>query len=207
MRYLKYLLMLFLISILFVKTKAGEVSRIDIDLKNDEVLINFIYNSDFNALYIQNNNTNTLIMFDYRTIDGVENYLKDNRLNNISKIYTITPVIIELFGIKGEYIKTENNLIILNYYNKNFCIYNEEYQSNPNLNLCKFLYVIKYKTGILNDLIGDIEVVFQNEKNTLPIKTQERIYDNWTELYTINKNEYTFLKISKEEFETLIIAK
>lgn len=208
MSYLKYVLIIIFISLLFIKPKAEEVNKLEVDLKKDEILINFIFNEDINALYIQNNEADFLIILDYKIEEkDIEKNLKNNGINKIDKLYTTTPVILNLFGVKSEYYKTENNLIKLNYYNNNFCIYLEEYQSEPNLKSCKFLYMVKFKKGILKNLIGNPEVIFQNENNPLPIKTQELIYDNWTELYTINNNEYTILKISKDSFDTLVISK
>ena len=208
MKRLNYLFVVIFLSLLFIKPRVAQVNKIEVDIKNDEILINFIFNDNVNALYIQDNGVNSLIMLDYIGEEkNIEKVLKKDGISKLDKLYTITPVIIKLFGLESKYYKTQDNLIKLNYYNNNFCIYIEEYQNEPNLNLCKFLYMIKFKTGILKDLIGDPEVVFQNENNPLPIKTQELIYDNWTELYTINNSEYTILKISKNGFDTLIIPK
>ncbi len=207
MSYLKYILIIIFVSLLFLRPKAEEVNKLEIDLKKDEALINFIFNNEVNALYIQDNSVNSLIVLDYKTEENIEKSLKENRITKIDNLYTITPVVLNLFGVKSEYYRTENNLIKLNYYNNNFCIYLEEYQNEPNLKSCKFLYMVKFKSGILKNLIGKPEVIFQNENNSLPIKTQELIYDNWTELYTINNNEYTILKISKKGFDTLVITK
>ena len=208
MGYLKYILVIILVSLLFLKPRVYKVSKFEIDLKKDEVLINFIYNNELNALYIQDNGINSLIILNYNVDDKeIENNLIKNGITSVDKIYSITPVLIKLFGIDSEYYITENNLIKLNYHNNNFCIYIEEYQNESDLNVCKFLYMIKFKTGVLKNLIGDPEVIFQNENNPLPIKTQELIYDNWTELYTINNSEHTILKISKEGFDALVISK
>jgi len=205
---LKWLLVIILINLLFFKPRVVDVNKFDVDVKKDETLINFIFNDEVNALYIQNNDVDTLVMLDYENNkNSIEKHLKENGVTDIDELYTITPVMLNLFGIESEYYKTENNLIMLNFYNNNFCIYIEEYQSVPDLNICKFLYMVKFKTGILKDLIGDPEVIFQNVNNPLPIKTQELIYDNWTELYTISNSEYTVLKVSKEGFDTLIIPK
>ena len=208
MKRLKYILIIIFISILFITPKARQVNKIEVDIKENEILINFIFNSDFNALYIQDNGVNSLIVLDYKIEEkDIEKMLKKHNIDEIDILYTITPVILNIFDVQSKYLQTENNLIILNYNNNNFCIYVEEYQESTDLNICKFLYVVKFKTGILKDLIGNPEVVFQTEMNPLPIKTQELIYDNWTELYTINNNEYTILKISKDGFDTLIIPK
>ena len=208
MSYLKYLLIVVILSILFIKPNIEQVNKIEVDLKNDETLINFIFDENLNALYIQDNSINSLVILDYKDDEkAIEKKLIENGINSIDKLYTITPVILNLFDTKSEYYKTLNNLIRLNYNNNNFCIYIEEYQNAPDLKSCKFLYIFKFKYGIFKNIIGNPEVIFQNENNPLPIKTQEQIYDDWTELYTINNLEYTILKISEEGFDTIIIQK
>ncbi|MBE6153469.1 MAG: hypothetical protein E7166_04525 [Firmicutes bacterium] len=205
---LKWILTIIIISLLFIKPKTIEVNKFDVSLKNNEILINFIINDYINGLYIQNNDINTLVILDYKNdIKNLEKALKSYDINTIDKLYTVFPTIVEIFGIKSEYYKTDNNLIMFNFYNNNFCVYIEDYQTKPDLNLCKFLYMFKFKTGILNDLIGNPEIIFQTEHNPLPVKTQELIYENWTELYTINNDEYTILKVTKENFDVLMISK
>lgn len=205
---LKYLLVVLLLGLLFITPKVELVNKIEINTNKDEVLINFILEDNINAIYIQDMGFNTLFLLDYTGEDKkIEKTLKNNNIYKIDELYTITPVLINLFDINSEFYQMENNLILLNYFNNNFCIYIEDYQNEPDLNRCKFLYVLKFKSGILKDLIGNPEVIFQNENNPLPIKTQELIYDSWTELYTINNLEYTILKISKTAFDTLIISK
>lgn len=208
MKRLKYCLIFGFLGLLFITPKVELVNKIEIDANKDEVLINFVLEDNVNAIYIQDRGVNTLFVLDYGG-EGkqIEKTLKKNNINMINKLYTITPVVIKLFDINSEFYKMENNLIKLNYFNNNFCIYIEDYQNEPDLNLCKFLYVLKFKSGVLKDLIGNPEVIFQNENNPLPIKTQELIYDSWTELYTINYLEYTILKISKNGFDTMIITK
>lgn len=207
MKSLKYIIIFIICGLLLIKPRANEVNKVEINLKKDEKSIVFILNNTVNALYIQDN-TNSLIVLDYKNDEkNIEESLKENGIHSIDKLYTVTPVVINLLGVKSEYLKTDNNLIILEFYNNKFCIYREEYQNSPNLKMCKFVYTVKFKNSILKDLIGNPEVIFQNENNPLPIKIQETIYDNWTELYTINNSEYTILKINKDGFDTLVISK
>ena len=208
MKRLKYWLIFVLLELIFVTPKIELVNKIEFDVNKDEVLIHFILEDNINAIYIQDRGVNTLFLLDYIGENkSIEKTLKNNNINIINKLYTITPVLINLFDIRIEFYQMKNNLILLNYFNNNFCIYIEDYQNEPDLNKCKFLYVLKFKPGILKDLIRDPEVIFQNENNPLPIKIQELIYDRWTELYTIKKLEYTVLKISKNGFDTLFISK
>jgi len=208
MKRLKYWLVFVLLGLIFITPKVMVVNKIEIEPNKNEVLINFILEDNVNALYIQDGEINTLFLLNYKGESKViEKTLKKNNISMINKLYTITPVIINLFNKESKFYQTENNLIELNYFNNNFCIYIEDYQGEPDLNRCKFLYVLRFKSGVLKDLIGNPEVVFQNENNPLPIKTQELIYDSWTELYTINNLEYTILKILKTGFDTMIISK
>jgi len=193
---------------LIIKISAKEENKIKVDLNNNETAITFILEEKLNALYIESLNESKLIILDYELEDKkIEEYLKEKSMDNISNLYTTNPVLINIFGITSKQIKPENNLINLEINNKNFCVYIEEYQTEPDLKQCNFLYIIEYKKSLLKNLLGNPGVIFQNENNPLPIKTQEQIYDDWTELYTINNIEYTILKISKKGFDTIIIPK
>jgi len=193
---------------LIIKISAKEENKIKVDLNNNETAITFILEEKLNALYIESLNESKLIILNYELEDKkIEEYLKDKSMDNISKLYTTNPVLINIFGITSEQIKPDNNLIDLKINNKNFCVYIEEYQTEPDLKQCNFLYIVEYKKTLLKNLLGNPGVIFQNENNPLPIKTQEQIYDDWTELYTINNLEYTILKISEEGFDTIIIQK
>jgi len=193
---------------LIIKISAKEENKIKVDLNNNETAITFILEEKLNALYIESLNESKLIILNYELEDKkIEEYLKDKSMDNISNLYTTNPVLINIFGITSEQIKPDNNLIDLKINNKNFCVYIEEYQTEPDLKQCNFLYIVEYKKTLLKNLLGNPGVIFQNENNPLPIKTQEQIYDDWTELYTINNIEYTILKISEEGFDTIIIQK
>lgn len=206
----KRLIILIIMTILtlFIKISAKEDNAIKISLRENESAITFILEEYLNALYIQSSNQKELIILDYEHNEKqIEKYLIDNYMNKFSKLYTTTPVVINIFNKTSEYIKPDNNLINLNINNKKFCIYIEEYQTEPDLKQCNFLYVIEYRKSLLKNLIGNPGVIFQNENHPLPLHIQEKIYDDWTELYTINNIEYTILKISKEGFDTMIVPK
>ena len=209
MCYLKYLTIIVICcTLLFVKTNASEDKKININLGKEETAITFILNKYINALYIQELKNKSLIILDYKHDEKLlEDILKENGIYKLDELYTTTPVLINLLDIESKPIEVKNDLIKLNYNGNNFCISFEEHQNNIDLKQCRFLYTIKFKSDILNNLIGNPEVIFQNENNPLPIKTQELIYDSWTELYTVNSYEYIILKISKDSFNTMIISK
>ena len=193
---------------LFIKISAKEDKTIKINLEENEMTIIFVLEKELNAIYFQSLYENKFIVLDYEHNENqIEKYLIKNGLNKFSKLYTTTPVLINLFNKPSEQIHASNNLIKLKVNNKNFCIYIEEYQNQPNLKECNFLYVKEYRKSLLNNLIGNPGVIFQNENKPLPISIQEKIYDDWTELYTINNNEYTILKITQDGFDVIIIPK
>lgn len=194
---------------LLLKISAKESNAVKINLNKDETAIIFILEENLNALYINSQDyLNELIILDYKHDEKqIEKYLSKHYMNKFDKLYTTTPVLIELFNKTSEQINPNNNLIKLKINNKNFCIYIEEYQNKPNLKQCNFLYIKEYKKSLLNNLIGNPGVIFQNENEPLPIHIQEKIYDDWTELYTINNNEYTILKITNNSFDIMIIPK
>ena len=87
---------------IFTKPNISKASKVEINLNKNEVAINFILNENINALYITNNGINSLIILDYKKEEDIEKNLKKEMIENIHNLYTITPVIINLYGIKGE---------------------------------------------------------------------------------------------------------
>ena len=140
MKSIKYLSIIIICSILFLKPSANEESKVKINLSKEEVAITFILNDRINALYIQEKDKNSLVILDYKhEEEKLESNLKDNGIYTLDNIYTVTPVVLKLFNKESKYIKTENNLIVFNFYSNNFCIYLEEYQNEPDLKKCRFL--------------------------------------------------------------------
>lgn len=208
MKNLKYILLIVISFSLFVRPHANENTNYDIKLNNNEILISFIMDNYINALYIKEPNYKTLIVLNYNKDDKMlEEVLKKYEISNIDKLYNTAPVILKLFNINSEYLKTNNNIIDFKFYDKNFCIYIEEYQSDINFNKCNFLYLLKFNNDIFEKILSGPEIIFQNYNIPLSNSIQENIYDNWIELYTINKNEYTLLKISDDGYDTIVIPK
>ena len=209
MKYKWFVIAILISFTVLFKISAKESSAVKINLNKDETAITFILEENLNALYINSpDSLNQLIVLDYKHDEKqIEEYLTKYYMNKFDKLYTTTPVLIELFNKTSEQIYSRNNLIKFEINHKNFCIYIEEYQNEPNLKQCNFLYVKEYRQSLLNNLIGNPGVIFQNETKPLPIHIQEKIYDDWTELYTINNNEYTILKITQNSFDIMIIPK
>ncbi len=209
MRFIKiFIIMLFLVTFcIFIHPNASQNTKYNIKVKKDDSLLIFILNKNLNALYIKENNITSIVILNYSVNDKqIEKILNENNITNVDKLYNITPVMLKIFDKESKFLTTKNNLISLKVGKDNFCIFNEEqYNIDNNFKDCKFLYMFNFKNDVLKDLIGNPYVIFQNYNNPLPILTQEQIYDDWTELYTIEKDYYTILKVSNKEFNIIVI--
>lgn len=209
MKHLKTLIIVIIIilsTIIILKPGASQNKKYDIKINENDSIVLFILTDKLNALYIKENNEISVIILNYNVDDKIiEKILIENNIEKIDKLYNITPVVIELFNIKSTHLNTVDNIINIRINNNNFCIFNEEKNMDVSFKQCKFLYVYKFKNQKLKGLIGNPYVIFQNYNNPLPILTQEQIYDEWTELYTIEKDYYTILKISNSDFDTIVV--
>ena len=205
MKYLKFILITIISFSLFIKTKATQSTDYDISINKNDTLISFIMEDNLNALYIKNKNVKTLIILSYNNIKNIEKSLKIYNIDSIDELYNISPVILSLYNKTSKMLKVHNNYIKLDY--NNFCIYNFEYQEETEKKDCRFIYILNHNPNITQNNYTNQEVVYQNYNSTLPTIIQEDIYNKWIDLYTINMNEYTILKISNNDYETIVIPR
>ena len=207
MKKFKYILIILICISLFIKNKVISYTDYNITLSNNDILVSFIMEKNINGLYIKDKEIKKLIILNYNNENEIEDNIKAYDIKNINKLYNIKPVILNLFNIDSEYLKLENNLITIKLNNNNFCIYNYEYQADIENKNCKFMYILKSNPNITENNFTYAEVIFQNYDNPLPTIIQEDIYNKWIDLYTINKEEYTLLKVSESNYDTIVIPR
>lgn len=197
-----------LISTIFVRIKFQEVfnNTYDLIFKNDEIGITFILKNNVNIILINDeDNITDLLVLDYENIDDLKSEIHKFNVPEIRKIYNITPVLIDLYGKESEEIKKDkNNIIKFSYNKRDFCVYINESNTSNRIN-CDFIYIYKFNKNATIEFGNKTELVFQNYNNSLPVRIQEILYQNWIDVYTINSYEYTTLKILKDGFDTIII--
>jgi len=207
MKKITFIIFIILLSSLFFfnkKSKKVFNNNYEIIYKHGEVGITFILENNINALLINDNdNKNDIIILDYKT-SNLEKQLKKFNIPTINNVYNITPVILKLFEKESKILTPHNDIIEFNYNNKSFCIYISNNSIEKNIN-CDIIYMYKFNKNDKINFGENVSIVFQNNNNKLKTSIQEKIYENWIDLYTITPYEYATLKILKDGFDTIII--
>ena len=208
MKKIIFLIFIILIVGTFFMNKNYEkvFNNYDIIYKEDETTITFISNNSVNALLINDNkNENELIILNYKSIKKLKKGLKKLEISNVKNIYNITPVIINMFNTTSKtLIPDKNDLIKLKYNNKDFCIYMNNNNIKKHID-CNFIYIYKFNSENIPIFGNNVNIVFQNYNNRLPISTEETLYENWIDIYTLTPYEYVTLKLLKDSFDIIII--
>lgn len=209
MKKITFLIIIILITAsIFINKNDMQVSNnsYDIIYKEGEVGITFILEKGMNAILINDNdNNNDLIILDYKNNETLKKQLKKFNIPKIKNLYNVTPVILNLYGVKSKFLKEDNNdLITFKYNDKDFCIYVSDNNIEKNIN-CEFVYMYKFSNDTKITFGNKVSLIFQNNDNRLSTKLQEVLYEKWIDIYTINPYEYATLKIMKDGFDTIII--
>lgn len=209
MKKITFLIIIILITAsIFINKNDMQVSNnsYDIIYKEGEVGITFILEKGMNAILINDNdNNNDLIILDYKNNETLKKQLKKFNIPKIKNLYNVTPVILNLYGVKSKFLKEDNNdLIKFKYNDKDFCIYVSDNNIEKNIN-CEFVYMYKFSNDTKITFGDKVSLIFQNNDNRLSTKLQEVLYEKWIDIYTINPYEYATLKIMKDGFDTIII--
>lgn len=189
-------LLLFYSLILNQKIKSAFAESIDLNLTEDEIGIIFINNNDNDYLYIKDNEYNNIILLDerYKNIDSIIKlfggkkvdkllYNKDINNNNLNNIN----------------INKDNNIIKIKIYDYYLCVYDEGI--NNNIDGCTFTYFRFSNEDIkIND--NNKVVIFNEDEEE---KFQEKIYTKWIDIYTLNDDNYTVIKVKKDNYNIINI--
>ncbi len=172
-----FILVLLCFFLIRFKIKKASLEKIDLKLNKDEIGI-ILYNSKQYGFLLEIDKLNTLYIFKYNK--------KINNLKNIFNIEKIDNIISNN--------EINNNIKIYNY---NFCILKE----NIDINNCTFIYI---KEEIPNVSFNNTnKVVFYD--NSISDEYKENLYTKWLDVYELNDDNYTILKIKKDTYNILNI--
>jgi len=198
MKKLIAIIILCFINIIIFYNKGKEVSieKIDINLEFNELGITFLDLNDSNTLLISLNNTNILYIVDYKDSTNLKKEL--NRLGkSIDFIVMIKEYDIDIPAPKKIINKrlNINNIVFLSdtynsisYNNSSLCI---------NSSNCDFVYYTNSNIKVNNN-----KVLFISRN----IKMNDKLYEEWVDIYKLNNSVYTVLKIN-DTYEVLEIIK
>ena len=193
-----FLIILCWITIFLICHKDKEVSieKINLGLEFNELWVTFLDLDGSNTILLSLNNTNILYVISYKDSKYLKREL--NKLGaNIDFIVMNKDINIDINVPKRIITKrlNINNIIFSNeiynsirYNNKTICI---------NSSNCDFIYYTK------NDIhINNNKVLFVSRSTYI----NNTLYDEWIDIYKLNKSLYTILKI-KDDYQVLEIIK
>ena len=172
-----------------MKAKDVFSEKIDLNLNNEVGII--IYNNEkINFILEINENINNLILLSYdESFSNIKNVFNVNKINNL---------ISDNKYINSDNFYNLNDEYILNIHDYNFCIINGK---NYSLNDCTFIYFNYIPNNIkFND---SNKAIFYS--NLVSDDFKEMIYTKWLDIYELNKQNYTVLKIKKDNYNIINI--
>lgn len=180
------ILLLLIININILKSKEVAVEKIDLNLNYNELGVVFFSNKSFNSLILSLNNINILYIIDYdeslvkelRKINFKINFIVMN--NNYDVSLNVPKKIVKSSLNLNNIIFNNGNYVSINYNDNTLCI------NNTN---CDYVY---YTTD--NIKVNDNKILFYNEN----LHISDNIYNEWIDIYKVNKSVYTILKISNQ---------
>lgn len=199
-------LLLFYSLIVNQKIKSAFAESIDLNLSDDEIGIIFIHNSESNYLYVKDHEYNNVILFDenYKDVEKTIKLFGAHKIDNLvtdkdTKLNYTNKYSFDNTNINNISIKKEDNITNIKIYDYHLCIYNDGL--NHNIEGCTFTYFLKANEDIkIND--SNKVVIFDEDEEE---QFQEKIYTKWIDTYTLDDDNYTIIKIKKDNYNIINI--
>ena len=156
------------------KTILSSSSKINLDLKEEEIALSIISLDNSKSILI---NKKDLFVLEY--IDSL----------NLEKV-------INLYGVNILRNLIQNNNDLINIKSYNFCIYKSG--TNKNLSICNFIYFLDMDNINFSDEV--LAVFF--DKNIKENKI-EKYYDKWVDSYILNDKTFYTLKFLNNDYEVI----
>lgn len=200
-------LLLFYSLIVNQKIRSAFAENINLNLSDDEIGVIFISKNDSTYLYIKDKEYNNVVLLDdnYKDIEKTIKLFGAKRIDNL----------ISKNDVKGSYtnrydfnntnlnnikIKEEDNIIDIKIYDYHLCIYNNSGVNN-NINACTFTYFKSANEDININDSNKVVIFNENEEE----KFQEKIYTKWIDTYTLDDDNYTVIKLKKDNYNIINI--
>lgn len=207
----KIFLFVFILSIyILLNSKLFPVftEKIDLGLRNDEIAITFV---NSNLLISRKVISDLLLLNDEKEKDlsrfdiNILNLISINKYLNIKNLKYNNKYLLEKnLNIDEVYYNVEDNILSIKYKDTTFCIYINTNDEIQNTRMCNFLYL--YNNNYKNiDIDENLDIIFLNEKSSIPIYFLEDIYSKWIDVYTIKDKEYITIKVGYEDYNMFII--
>lgn len=186
------LLVFFYFLILYKSTDLVFANKIDIQLKSNELALTFLSTNGGKSILIKSQNKNYLIIIDNINNKKLKKYLNIFNATNAKRYVLIKNKKYLYHNQSIAYnIQISKNIIKLNQYN--LCI------NSINNQKCDFVYLTNNQ-NIDNVKATALFYDFSIDKDKI-----KGIYDNWIDLYEINSNTFTTIKIENNSYNIIII--
>lgn len=171
--------------------------KFKINVEEDSYYIKFIYNDKVEAINIVSDKINNLYLLKYN--DKNFNYINKYDVDGIKKVYTINTFRVNINNIKSSTMLFKNNLIKIKVDNKNLCIYKYS-KEKTSFKKCNFIYLFDNKFTLPKNY-EDINLIVQKDHNKIENNEQEKIYDGWIDIETIDEDELLMIKIKNNKYD------
>lgn len=189
-------LLLFYSLIINQKIKSAFAESIDLNLIEDEIGVIFIHNDTSDYLYIKDNNYNNVILLDDNSKDmekivkifggkKIDNLIYNKNINNTN--------------LNNINISKNNNIIKIKIYDYYLCIYDSGV--NNDISGCTFTYFRDSNEDININDNNKVVIFEENEEENF----QEKLYTKWIDTYTLDDDNYTIIKIRKDNYNIINI--
>lgn len=182
------------------------IEKIDLKLKQNEIAIVNLYFNKNKGMLIKTNDTNILLLLDLNDKNKLLSNLDDF---NIKVDYLLSyynydipchykKILNNKLEIKEIGIYSNNDNIIINYQNHNFCILNDSYIDN--FNKCHYIYWDNPSDEIETNY--EPELILYQKLNE---EFLEKTYDKWIDTYYVDPTYYTILKLNSSSYNVINI--
>lgn len=186
------IIIILLITISNITTKAYTAKKIDLRIKDNETTIVFLRLENSNSLLINDENDSNLFILDYKN---------DKNIKETTKIFNSKPDIFYLNNpvdkrIDNIHVFYQNNTLKFRINNYTLCIYENDNKTN-----CDFIYIKNLNQEFkLNE---NIEAIFYDEN--IDKKYLNNVQESWIESAIISKDSFTILKLDEDSYNIIIV--
>lgn len=207
------LVFLFTFCLLSFKSKIEDVfvEKIYLNLKENEIGITILSDSDNKGLLISQNDQHILFLFQYNNFISLKENLDLFDVKRIKNVYTTFDRKINVFGVSSKEfegslrssffkIEKKEDLINIQLKDHNFCIYDDG--KNGDFSECDFVYMLNFSKEM--DLSDDIQLLFLEENGNADLL--KNLYEKWIDSYFVH-NQYITVKILDKKYDISIVPK
>lgn len=198
------ILIIIYVFIIKIKTKDVFLSKVDLNLRENEVAI-VLYNDDMSTyFYIVDNGINNLFLFEPLKDKKVNEFLSAFHISKLDNLFSYSES--KLNSINKFSLYDKNKINNIEYYNfkikifdYTFCTYQENI--NNNIDDCTFIYFNAIDKSI--NLSNSNKVVIY--KDSMPDNFKEMLYTKWIDIYELSSENYTVIKIVEDNYNIINI--